>query len=160
MQSVSNPYPPFDLGLLWPLVTTGLFVGIVGGYFVWRWVRVRLALRRQKQLATLSKPHKDDIISKALAEIHRVRQTVESDTLSVDAGAAQISLVARTAFDAIMNHRTAYAAKYEVASRQLHHMESMLEVGYPVLFSKLSATNKTAFAGFCDSAVQVVQSCR
>ncbi|HVI69380.1 MAG TPA: hypothetical protein VM581_02885 [Magnetospirillaceae bacterium] len=156
----NSPYPPFDLELFWPLLTAGLFVGVIGGHFVWRWLRVRLALRRQKRLTILSKPHKDDIIAKALNEIHRIRQTVESDTLAVDAGGAQISLTARTAFDAIMNHRTVYAAKYEVVARQLNQIEGMLDIGYPVMFSKLSAKNKTAFAQLCDTAVQVVQSCR
>lgn len=158
--SVNNPYPPFDLELLWPLLTTGLFIGLVGGYIVWRWLRVRLALRKQKRLAELAKPHKNDIIAKALQELTRIRQAVESDTLAVDAGAAQISLTARTAFDALMNHRTAYAAKYEVLARQLAQVGGMLESSYPVMFSSLSRTDKTAFAQLCDKANQVVSSCR
>lgn len=158
--SVSNPYPPFDLELLWPLVTTGLFITLVGGYFIWRWLRVRLALRKQKRLAELAKPHKEDIIAKALQELARIRQAVEADTLAVDTGAAQISLTARTAFDALMNHRTVYAAKYEVLARQLGKMGSMMENGYPVMFSALSKKDKAAFARLCDKANEVVTSCQ
>lgn len=158
--SVHNPYPPFDVEIMWPLITTGLFIGLIGGYFVWRWLRVRLALNKQKRLAELAKPHKDDIIAKALQELARIRQAVETDALAVDAGAAQISLTARTAFDALMNHRTVYAAKYEVLARQLNQMGSMLESGYPVMFSALSQRDKSAFAQLCDKANQVVMSCQ
>ena len=103
---------------------------------------------------------KEDIIAKALQELARIRQAVEADTLAVDTGAAQISLTARTAFDALMNHRTVYAAKYEVLARQLGKMGSMMENGYPVMFSALSKKDKAAFARLCDKANEVVTSCQ
>lgn len=151
-------YPPLTLGLQWPLFGIGFFVVVVGGYFGVRWVRLRLALRGQQKLVELQKPHKDQIIARALQEINRIRQAVESGTLPPETGAAQVSLVARTAFDTLMNHRTVYQAKYEIAIRRLDTMVAMLETSYPVAFDP--PRDKSTFSQICDAAIKVVESCR
>lgn len=156
----SNPYPPFHLGGFWPLFCIGLFVGAIGGYYLWRWARRWLALKKQHRLIELQKANKPQVIAHALQEITRIRQAVEADSLLVDAGAAQISLVTRSAFDTLMNHRTSYAAKYEVAARQLGEVEAMLANAYPVMFSEASNKDKAAFGTLCGAAVKVVESCR
>ncbi len=151
-------YPSLNLDGRWALTALGLLVGAVGGYYAARWLRRRLALRAQQRVVEQSKPHADDVIRRALAEIRRIEQEVMAGKLTADAGAAQVSLIARSAFDSLMNHRTAYSARYEVALRHLQSMEQMLTLVYPVAFRPTE--NHQAFMSVCTSATQVVEACR
>ena len=110
MSSIAdNIYPPVLLTPWWTVAAAALFVAVVGGYFLVKWLRTWFALRRQARLLEVSKPHKADIIQRALQEIARIRREVEAGTLPAPAGAQQVSHVTRSVFDALMNHRTVYA---------------------------------------------------
>ncbi len=151
-------YPPLPLSA-WRMITACAALAVaVGGYYLINFARKRLALRRQKQLAQLHKPHKDDYIRRALQEIERVKTAVANQQVTPSNGAADISLAVRNCYDTLMNHTTTYQARYEVAERQLQTMLQMLTIAYPTEF-----TNKPSqladFNALCDQAVTVVQSC-
>ena len=155
---VDNIYPPVTLTPWWMVGASSALIGLVAGYYLLRWVRVRLALNRQRKLLVVDKPHKAQVISRALQELDRIRQEVASGALEAHKGAQQVSLVARTAFDTLMNHRTQYSAKYEVAARSLQTMSGMLDEAYPVEFAHRSS-GASSFDKVYEQAVKVVQSC-
>ena len=150
-------YPPLPLTPRWALSSLAILVLAVGGYWLIKFIRVKLALRAQRRLATLDKPHKAMIIARALQQIQELKAAVEAGRLTPDVGAERVSLVARSAFDAIMNHHTSFQAKYEVAARELHTMLAMLDVSYPAEFAPSPPTGH--FNAVCEQAVKVVQSC-
>lgn len=159
MQYVANDiYPPLNLGLTRPLLTIGLCAAAIGGYYAVRWLRVQLALRRQRRLAELNKPKKDEIIARALSEIQRIENEVLAGSTATDVGAAQVSAVTRGAFDALMNHTTLRQAKYEIAARNLQTLTGMLDAGYPVAFNP--PTDRGGFPAICNLAKKVIEACR
>jgi hypothetical protein len=155
---VDNIYPPVLVSMWWMITAITVLIGAVAGYYVVRWLRVRLALKRQQKLLLVAKPHKAEIISRALQELAHIRQEVAAGTLPAHQGAQQLSLTARTAFDAIMNHATQFSAKYEVAARSLRAMTEMLDEAYPAEFA-VGRPDAGAFDKVYNQAVKVVQSC-
>lgn len=151
-------YPSVGLGLFWPVLVVALSAALVGGYSAVRWLLVRLALARQRRLAELAKPKKDELLANALAEIRRVEGAVASGTMAPDAGAAKVSQVARGTFDVLMNHTTLRSARYEVAAKNLQTMAGMLDTNYPVTFNPPS--QPASFRLVVEQAVKVVESCR
>ncbi len=159
LHAVSDIYAPLALSWYWPVIGIGGFITVVDGYYVLRWLRKKIALALQRRATMVPKPHKDQIIAKALQEIAEIKHTVETGSLPADQGALRISAVVRGAFDIIMNHRTLYAAKFEVAQRHLTTLESMLTVDYPVAFNP-PARDQQGFAATCAKAVEVIEACR
>lgn len=155
---VDNIYPPVLVTPWWMIASIASLVGIVVGYYLVRWIRVRLALKRQQKLLAINKPHKAEIINRALQELARIRQEVTAGTLPAHQGAQQVSLTVRAAFDAVMNHQTQYSAKYEVAARSLRVMTELLTEAYPAEFAG-RRPDAAAFERVYNQAVKVVQSC-
>lgn len=159
LHAAADIYAPLTLSWYWPIIGIGGFIAVVGGYYVLRWLRKKIALALQRRAAIVPKPHKNQIIAKALQEITQIKQAVERGSLPADQGALRISAVVRGAFDLIMNHRTLYAAKFEVAQRHLTTLENMLTVNYPVTFNP-PTHDQQGFAAACAKAVEVIEACR
>jgi hypothetical protein len=160
MQSAApDIYPPVLVGFMWSLISFALLLVTVGGYWLVKKIRIRLALAAQKRAAEMRKPNKQAILNGVLHEIQVLKQAVQTGQMNPGVAAERLSAVVRTAFDILMNHRTMYLAKYETASRNLVKIETMLNTSYPLEYDS-KQKEISHFEQLCNHAEQVVAACR
>lgn len=159
MQNVVDIYPNFTVSARWALLAVlTVFLILALRLFGARLSRI-FAMRTQARMATLSKVGKDDRINDALERLERLKQAYQSGRSDAAQTAEQVSVLVRETFDYVMNHRTRYQARYEVAARKLTRLDDVMSLSYPSEFGSSDDPVSLDMAVF-DIAKEVLESCR
>lgn len=159
MQNVTDIYPPDKITSVWAIAALVVSVGIAAIYVLLMRLARLLALQRQQRLAERQKPHAEQIIAEALRAIEKIQTGLTTNQLLPNAGAEQLSAIARQTYDALMNHTTMKQARYEIAVRKLDKLENLLNYGYPVEFANSQELTQAEAVRLCDAAREVIRSC-
>ncbi len=134
----------------------------VCSYFVVRYLRRQIAMRRQDELLRKQIPNQHAIIDTAIAQLQVILQQVHQAELSIDNGAHQASYILRDAFDKVMNHRTVFQSMDEVTARNLSGVSNSLSGAYPMEFDlkTAKATSAAEFGALIGIASEVLRACK
>lgn len=161
MQSGINMYPPFLLSPWRLTAIVGIIIVVIAGKFlIKRWLK-HLALQTQRRVTREAQTKDPKLLDNALTQLANLHNAYMRRELSADSAVEQASILVRETYDQIMNHRTRYQARYEVAARQLQHVEQLMTKTYPVEFAKTSGVvADAAVIEVFAKAEEVIESCR
>lgn len=161
MQNVTDVYPPFWVSP-WRLVGVVSFVVLV---IACRAIIKRLlrywALQTQRRVTKEAQTKDPQLLDNALRQLNNLHNAYMRREISADHAVEQASSLVRETYDQVMNHRTRYQARYEVAARRLAHVEELIAKSYPVEFAKTTGVvSDDAVIEVFAKAEEVVESCR
>lgn len=158
MQGV-EPYGSSMPSVVWPALWLGLLGGFFVGRYLFRRLRQRQALQAQHKLTQVHKEGADQLIAEALEHIAQIRQALLNNSIDAGTAAEQLSGIGRVVTDAVWNHRTMYRTHDEIAQLRLTQLAAAVGMAYPLEFD----TVKTATADpllLCEYITEVVKACR
>jgi len=158
MQNGTDIYPPFSLSARYAILSALIIISLVLIILGLKKLLTILAIRTQRQ--TLNKPKDHTLLDKALQQLGVIYGQYTSRAITPQLAAGQTSELVRKTFDELMNHRTHYEARYEIAARRLQKMEAFLLAGYPVEFAKNAEFSSEGQQLFFTLAREVLESCR
>jgi hypothetical protein len=161
MQGGADIYGPIWL----PVGRFGALCLIIVGILVGRWVLVRylqkLALKRQQLAVSRAQTKDTSKIDQTLSQLEALRAAYLRGELSASGAAEQASALVRELYDSLMNHQTRYQARYEIASRRLEKLATLISSTYPVEFASThNQIAQEAVEHMFAQAKEVVESCR
>lgn len=163
MQGGVSVYPPFWMSPMRVVIVIVVIIVIIGGNFLINRLLRNLALQAQRKL-TKAAQHKDpNLLDQTLVQLTNLYNAYTRRELAAAAVTEQMSALVRETYDQVMNHRTRYQARYEIAARRLAAMSDLVAHSYPVEFTDNSNEQTVAdeaVAAIFAKAKGVIESCR
>lgn len=161
MQNIADMYPPFWMSPVRVIVVIVVIAAVIAiRVFVMRLLQ-KLALRIQRKAAEAARLKDPQVLNQALAQLANLYNAYMRREISAAAAVEQASALVRETYDHVMNHRTRYQARYEIAARRLAAMGELVAHSYTVEFTddKQPVADEVVEAIFT-KAKGVIESCR
>lgn len=157
----ANLYPPFWMSPLRLVVVLAVMAGAFGVRILTKRLLRWLALREQRKLTQQVERKDPKLVASSLQQLANLYAAYERRELSASVAVEQASALVRETYDTMMNHKTRYQARYEIAARRLEKLGDLVKHSYPVEFAGTDhEIPREAVSVIFSMAREVLESCR